>query len=478
MDQTPLSLNGQTWKALPSRYRWRAVQLLLARLGKDALLALKWLALGWVVAGALLNLALKPYLATDPVWVILAVGLYLVLAVPVAYRRHGFRAAAWVVLVAGVMPLWPVAHALRDGAAFERFGLVQFVAVLTAGIVFYFSIWVFIMDRALRIASDGKALEAFIKEGVGPQPVMAFPLAAEEAIQTIRQRVIGQDAIVEGAVRMVYRRGLMARKGRPLAVLMFVGATGAGKTELAKAMAETLFGKGFLIEVPCNQFNESHHLDGLLGAPPGYRGCEQGGVLTRQIARLGRGVLLFDEIEKAHPDLLRVIMTLLDEGKITERSTGNVADATRFVIVLTSNARQAEIAQIVATVADPEDCRQKVRAELVSSGTFAPEQMARIDEIYPFGRLDRAALLEIVALFLERFGEQCGVRVVEADTELLIDLVLQAEQRVAEGGVRDVVRAVEQRIIDGLLDVRMRGERAAAIRIREGRVVVEARRTW
>ncbi|EQD58632.1 ATP-dependent chaperone ClpB, partial [mine drainage metagenome] len=148
----------------------------------------------------------------------------------------------------------------------------------------------------------------------------------------------------------------------------------------------------------------SHSTQRLIGAPPGYIGSAECGWLCREIGKIRTGVLLFDEIEKAHPDVMTTIMSLLDEARITEQSTGTTYSATGFVIVLTSNAAAQQIAQIVAATADGPERAGRVKDELRGAG-FKAEVLARVDTVLPFGELSRAAVAEIVGLFLHKFAQ-------------------------------------------------------------------------
>lgn len=293
------------------------------------------------------------------------------------------------------------------------------------------------------------------------------PEAVEQAVKT---RVIGQDNTVQECVRTAFRRARLARPNKPLATFLFVGATGAGKTELAKALAAELFDSR-LIRIDCNELSAESGAQRLIGAPPGYIGSDRGGQLCRDIVRLGTGVILFDEIEKAHPAVLKTIMGLLDEARLTEQSTGQTYSATGFLILLTSNAQQAEIAQIAAATDDTSERARKVKDELKNAG-FLPEVLARIDAVFPFAPLSRTALIEIVGRFLTGFARDVQIDVTEVDAELLIDLVTRAEQ-MRNYGVREVVRAVESAVVDQLLDMKDHGIDRVAIHVTGGRIVVQ-----
>ncbi len=315
------------------------------------------------------------------------------------------------------------------------------------------------------------ALDGFVA-GKAPVSQQAdfTDLDPDHVIELVRERVVGQDAAVTGSVTTAFRRARMPRPNKPIAVILYVGATGAGKTELAKALGDELF-SGRVIRIDCNELSNEGSAQRLIGAPPGYIGAQNGGQVCREIGRLGTGVLLFDEIEKAHPTVLKTIMGLMDEARLTEQSTGQTFSATGFLIVLTSNARQAEIGAITAATSDETEQARKVKDELKSSG-FLPEVLARIDAIYPFAPLSRRDLTEIVGRFLMRFAADAGVTLTEVDAPLLIDLVTKAE-KMRDYGVREVVRAVESAVVDGLLAVKDRGCNRAAIRVIDGHVMVQ-----
>ena len=279
----------------------------------------------------------------------------------------------------------------------------------------------------------------------------------------IKGRVIGQDAAVDQSVSLIFRRARLRRPGKPVATLLYVGATGAGKTELAKALADAMFA-GRLIRVDCAELSQPQSTQRLIGSPPGYVGSAEGGWLCRQIGQMRTGVLLLDEIEKAHPDVLTTLMALLDEARLTEQSTNTTYSATGFVVVLTSNAAANDIAAIIK--ASPDDSPERagrVKDALRTAG-FKPEVLARVDSVLPFGELSRNAASEIVGLFLQKFAQDVGLEIQSVDAGLLIDLITKREA-LAGYGVREVVRLVEAAVVDGLLEARDAGYRAVAISI-------------
>jgi len=325
------------------------------------------------------------------------------------------------------------------------------------------------MPDIFRVLDDPQAFAAFAAEGAGSAPAAALPeIAPEQLAQQLRQEVIGQDAVVDAVARTLARRVRLRRPRKPLGVFLFVGATGAGKTELAKALAKHAF-EGRMVRLDCSEMTGAETVTRLVGPPPGYIGADQGSAFVREIIRLGNGVILLDEIEKAHPDVYKVLMGLLDEARITEAATGTVADASGFVIVMTSNAEHAALAKLAEQITDPDALRGAIKDTLRS--VFAPEQLARIDEVFCFRALDRNALAQVVGKFLFAFAAEAGVELVRVDTALLIQTILRHEKN-PNYGIRELVRLVEGAVMDGMLECRDAGYRAVAIEADGARVRV------
>ena len=388
-------------------------------------------------------------------------------------------------------PSLPIRHFLRSrGAGLTAIaGITSALALSALSAAFAHSLLLAVLLAALALGGMYLSLE-IIEEKIMKPIMQLVPAGQQDALsgflagspaassggtadlsgldpatiaQAIKARVIGQDAAVDQSVSLIFRRARLRRPAKPVCTLLYVGATGAGKTELAKAIAETVFA-GRLIRIDCAEFTVPHSTQRLIGSPPGYLGSEKGGWLCREIGKIRTGVLLFDEIEKAHPDVMTTIMSLLDEARITEQSTGTTYSATGFVVVLTSNAAASDIATIVQAAPDDSPERAGRVKDALRGAGFKPEVLARVDQVLPFGELSRTAAAEIVGLFLQRYAQDVGLEIRSVDAALLIDLITKREA-LAGYGVREVVRLVESAVVDGLLEARDAGYKAVAISI-------------
>ena len=225
---------------------------------------------------------------------------------------------------------------------------------------------------------------------------------------TLKNRVIGQDEAVENLARAIKRArvGLKDEK-RPIGSFMFLGPTGVGKTELTKSLAECLFGdENAMIRFDMSEYMESHSVSKLIGSPPGYVGYDEGGQLTEQVRRKPYSIVLFDEIEKAHPDIFNMLLQILDDGRLTD-SNGRTVNFKNTVIIMTSNVGARNIVEKHSIgFASKEDSKQnyeKTKSLVMDElkKTFRPEFLNRLDEIIVFNKLGKEAIEKITKLMLD-----------------------------------------------------------------------------
>ncbi len=232
--------------------------------------------------------------------------------------------------------------------------------------------------------------------------------------ETIMQRVVGQDAAVQTVVRSIQRSRVgLKDPNRPIGTFLFLGPTGVGKTYLAQCLAEEMFGsREALIRIDMSEYMEKHAVSLLVGAPPGYVGHEDAGKLTEAVRRKPYSIVLFDEIEKAHPDIFNVLLQVLDEGRLTDRQ-GRQVDFKNTIIILTSNVGTRQLKDFGAGIGfasaerlSDEDTARMLRKAL--NKTFAPEFLNRIDNIVTFNQLEKASLLRILDLELKHAQQRLG----------------------------------------------------------------------
>ncbi|HID06839.1 MAG TPA: ATP-dependent chaperone ClpB [Armatimonadetes bacterium] len=279
--------------------------------------------------------------------------------------------------------------------------------------------------------------------------------------ERLRQRVVGQDHAIEAVANAVRRaRAGLQDPNRPLASFIFLGPTGVGKTELAKAVAEFLFDdERAIVRIDMSEYQERHTVSRLIGAPPGYVGYEEGGQLTEAVRRRPYSVVLFDEIEKAHPEVFNVLLQMLDDGRLTD-GQGHTVDFRNTIIIMTSNLGT----EAIYATQDRATIERQIWTALRSH--FRPEFLNRIDEVIIFNPLSKDVIERIVDIQIARLQERL------ADRKLSLELTPAARAQLAEEGfdptfgARPLRRTLERRIANPLAAKVIAGE------IREGDHVV------
>src|SRR5213595_520390 len=295
----------------------------------------------------------------------------------------------------------------------------------------------------------------------------------------LHKRVIGQHAAIEAVSKAIRRsRAGLKDPKRPTGSFIFLGPSGVGKTELARTLAEFLFGdEDAMIQVDMSEYMEKHAVSRLVGSPPGYVGYDEGGQLTEAVRRKPYSVLLLDEIEKAHPDVFNILLQILEDGRLTD-AQGRTVDFRHAIVIMTSNVGAADIAKnasIGFTVGDDtgisyDDMKSRIMGELKK--VFRPEFLNRIDEVIVFHKLQRDEIKQIVDLLLRRIRESM------AERELSLNLSDDAKEFLVEKGfdpamgARPLRRAIQRYIEDPLSDAVLRSEMEPGSTIEVDKAVV------
>jgi ATP-dependent Clp protease ATP-binding subunit ClpC len=295
--------------------------------------------------------------------------------------------------------------------------------------------------------------------------------------ETLHERIVGQEEAVAAVAEAIRRaRAGLGDPRRPVGSFLFLGPTGVGKTELARALAEALFGEeDLMVRFDMSEFQERHTVSRLVGAPPGYVGYEEAGQLTETVRRRPYSVLLFDEIEKAHGDVFNILLQILDDGRLTD-AQGRTVDFKNTVVIMTSNLG----ADRIQAHARKRESFDELKADLmqIMRGSFRPEFINRIDEIIVFRGLTREQLAEITKLLLDRVRRRLRAQHIEVEfsddaVEYLAEVGFDPEF-----GARPLRRAIQREVENELSRLVLEGSLAPGDRVRvdllDGELTFEA----
>ena len=332
-----------------------------------------------------------------------------------------------------------------------------------------------IRDRERRIENELSAFKGVLKkeniaelveETAGLKPGTLCDEKSEGMGEVLLEeqlsgRVIGQEKAVKAVADAIRRsKAGLSEKNRPIAAFLFMGATGVGKTEMAKAMAQSVFGsERALIRLDMSEYMEKHAVSQLIGAPPGYVGFEEGGKLTEAVRRRPSSVVLFDEIEKAHPDIASILLPILEEGELTD-SHGKTVSFKNCVIVLTSNIGADLAGEILGFGEENEEEKAEKAAMQQLRKQMAPELINRLDEVIIFSRLELPQLRQIAEKMLRELSERLeekGFSVVLGE-EIAIRLAAEAGKE--KYGARKVKRLIKKEVEDPIAGAILSGRLA------------------
>ncbi len=284
----------------------------------------------------------------------------------------------------------------------------------------------------------------------------------------LRERVIGQDEAVDAVARAI-RRGRMGLKDpkRPIGSFIFLGPTGVGKTELSKVLADTMFGdENAMIRVDMSEYMEKHSVSKLIGSPPGYVGYDEGGQLTEKIRRRPYSVVLFDEIEKAHPDVFNILLQILEDGILTD-AQGRRVDFKNTVIIMTSNAGVSDLSnaprKLGFTVDEDkaqQDERERTKLALLDAlkHTFKPEFLNRVDETIVFNKLTDTDIEKITSIMLREVEKRIHALDIGITFDRDVVASLAKEGFDPTYGARPLRRAIVRRVEDSFSEAMLRGD--------------------
>lgn len=265
--------------------------------------------------------------------------------------------------------------------------------------------------------------------------------------ERLHQRVVGQDEAIQAVANAVRRaRSGLSDPNRPIGSFIFLGPTGVGKTELAKALAEFMFDdERNMVRIDMSEYMEKHSVSRLIGAPPGYVGYEEGGQLTESVRRRPYSVVLFDEVEKAHPEVFDVLLQLLDDGRLTD-GQGHTVDFRNTVVIMTSNVGSALYSEM--TTENRDQIRQHILDALRMQ--FRPEFLNRVDEIVQFNPLDIFQIKRIIEIQLQQLQKRLDERKItlELTNEAMMDIATKGYDPMY--GARPLRRAIEREILNPL----------------------------
>jgi ATP-dependent Clp protease ATP-binding subunit ClpA len=296
----------------------------------------------------------------------------------------------------------------------------------------------------------------------------------DEFVKHCLTKVKGQDQVVKDVCQLITLEWYKSERRRPVANLLFLGPTGTGKTELAKAISSFLFqDEKSLLRFDCSEFTGSHSKDRLVGPPPGYVGATDGGQLTRPMMSQPKRVILFDEIEKSHSSVFDLFLQMMGEGRLTDQGSGVTADFTQSVIIMTSNSLADRITNLKGQFDDPYERTNAVKGALADSQVFRPEILGRIDRVSIFDPLKGVIMAEISLLKISKLASDYGLSMEFVAPEAVMD-VLVKNKKISRFGVRELERIIFDLFASDFAKIKREGAKKARVDVSsDGKFVIK-----